>query len=252
MAELRVSTAILSDVGCQREANEDRAGLVTPDDSPRRGLLAVVADGMGGHAAGEVASELAVEVVRRAYLGCTGSPHRCIAEAVAQANRTIHETARRDERLGGMGTTCTAVVVEQGEAHVAHVGDSRLYLLRAGGIYRMTEDHSAVMDMVRRGLLSAQEAREHGDKNVILRALGTHGSVEVATWEQPLPIRSGDALVLCTDGLHDQVEDHEILDAVAANDPEPACRQLVDLARSRGGPDNITLVVIRFHDGETP
>jgi protein phosphatase len=250
VTQLRISAATLSDVGCHREVNEDRVGLVLPEQSSRDGLLAVVADGMGGHAAGEVASELAVEVIRRAYLSCTGDPNSCIAGAVVEANRAIFESARHDARLGGMGTTCTAVVVENARAHLAHVGDSRLYLVRGTGIYRMTEDHSAVMDMVRRGLLTAQEAREHGDKNVILRALGTHGTVEVAGWEQPLPIRPGDALVLCTDGLHDLVDDEEILAAVEALDPDPACGRLVDLAKARGGPDNITVVVVRFENGE--
>ena len=208
----------------------------------------MVADGMGGHAAGEVASSLAVEVIERAYQGCTGDPASCLTEALQQANRAIHDTARRDERLGGMGTTCTAVVVEKGQAYLAHVGDSRLYLVRGGGIYRMTEDHSAVMDLVRRGLLTADEARHHADKNVILRALGTHSSVRVATWDEPMPVRPGDTLVLSSDGLHDLVEDEEIGEVVHSQSLEEACRRLVDLARERGGPDNITVVLLHFEN----
>jgi len=246
VAELEVEAAVLSDVGCHRESNEDRAEVVLPSESRRLGVLAVVADGMGGHAAGEVASGLAVEVIRHAYQQCTGDPARCLSEAMQQANRAIFDTARRDERLGGMGTTCTAVVVEDGEAHLAHVGDSRLYLIRGNGIYRMTEDHSAVMELVRRGLLTAEEARHHADKNVILRALGTHASVRIATWEQPMPVRSGDTLLLSSDGLHDLVEDGEIGEIVRSGSPDEACRRLVALARERGGPDNITVVMLRF------
>ncbi len=249
MTKLDISAALLSDVGCHREANEDRATLVLPDEHRRGGFLAVVADGMGGHAAGEVASELAVQVVRRAYLACSGEPERCLVGAVTEANRTIFENARSDERFSGMGTTCTSLVVENGQGYLAHVGDSRLYLVRGDGVYRMTEDHSAVMDMVRRGLLTVQEAKEHGDKNVILRALGTHASVEVATWDQPLPLHPGDAVVLCSDGLHDLVDDEEILAAVRGGGPEQACREMVELARSRSAPDNVTVVVARF-DGE--
>jgi PPM family protein phosphatase len=246
VSELQVTAAVLSDVGCHRESNEDRAEVVQPSESRRGGVLAVVADGMGGHAAGEVASGLAVDVIRGAYQECTGDPANCLSEALQQANRAIYDTARRDERLGGMGTTCTAVVVEKGQAHLAHVGDSRLYLVRGGGIYRMTEDHSAVMDLVRRGLLTAAEARHHADKNVILRALGTHPSVRVATWDQPMPVRAGDTLLLSSDGLHDLVEDEEIGEVVLSQPLEQACRRLVDLARERGGPDNITVVLLHF------
>jgi protein phosphatase len=163
--------------------------------------------------------------------------------AVRFANRAIHDAARRDPKLHGMGTTCTALVLRGGLAYCAHVGDSRLYLIRDGEIFLMTEDHSAVMDMVRRGLLTRDEARRHPDKNVIVRALGGRREVEVSAWPQPLSVRAGDRFLLSSDGLHDLVEDDE-LQRAAALDPHAACERLVALARERGGHDNISVAIV--------
>lgn len=250
-----IVASMLSDVGCYREGNEDCGRFVKPGDPgvlASKGMLLIVADGMGGHSAGEVASKMAVDVVSRVYYEDAGEPQEALTRALTEANNLIYEAAAKDEALNGMGTTCTAVVLQNGSAVSAHVGDSRLYLVRNGDIYLLTEDHSAVMEMVRRGMLTIEEARKHSDKNIILRALGTNPEVDIATWDEPLPLREGDYLLLCSDGLYDLVEDQEIKQAIVGGDPHSACEALVTLAKERGGFDNITVGVVGIRPlGET-
>jgi len=242
-----VVVSMLSDVGCIRELNEDSSTYVQPDDPEVRaskGTLIVVADGMGGHSAGEVASGLAVEVVTRVYYEGKGDPQSALKKAFREANRVIHKAAAEDESKAGMGTTCTALVLQNGTAISAHVGDSRLYLIREGGIYLMTEDHSAVMEMVKAGLITLEQARHHPEKNVILRAMGSHPEVEVTTWQEPFPVRTGDRFLLCSDGLYDLVENDEIKQAVETAEPRAACERLIALAKERGGHDNISVGIV--------
>jgi serine/threonine protein phosphatase PrpC len=242
-----VVASLLSDVGCVRELNEDSGACIQPDNPELRaskGSLILVADGMGGHSAGEVASRLAVDIITRIYYEDAGDPQSALKKAFREANREIHKAAEKDESKTGMGTTCTALVLQNGTAISAHVGDSRLYLVRRQAIYLMTEDHSAVMEMVKAGLITIEQARHHPDKNVILRALGSHPEVEVFSWNAPLPVRGGDRFVLCSDGLYDLVEDDEIKERVAERHPHSACETLIGLARERGGYDNITVGVI--------
>ena len=150
------------------------------------------------------------------------------------------------ERIGegGMGTTCTVLVLRGGEAFSAHVGDSRLYLVRDGHIEPLSEDHSLVNEMVKQGRISEEQARTHEDRNVITRALGLHPVVEVATWEAPLPVRPHDRFLLCSDGLYDLVSDEEIQEVVVSETPYVAGERLVALAKERGGHDNITVAVL--------
>ena len=245
---------MLSDVGCVRELNEDSGTYVQPADPDLlhdKGLLVVVADGMGGHTAGEVASKLAVEVVARAYYEDGRDPRSALERAFHQANKAIYDAAEKDASQSGMGTTCTALVLQNGTAISAHVGDSRLYLVRDGSIYLMTEDHSAVMEMVKAGLITLEQARHHPEKNVILRAMGSHAEVEVTTWEEPFPVRAGDRFLLCSDGLYDLVEDDEIKRIVMLSDPQTACENLITLAKERGGHDNITVGIVGLNpEGE--
>ncbi len=243
-----IVASIQTDKGCVREANEDSGRYVKPNDTvllANKGTLLIVADGMGGHASGEVASGMAVELASRLYYQEQGDSQAALKSAVEEANRLIYAASLKDENLNGMGTTCTALVIQQGVAFSAHVGDSRIYMLRGGQIYLMTEDHSAVMEMVKHGIITMEEARHHADKNVILRALGTSPEVEAATWEKPLPVQIGDQFLLCSDGLYDLVEDNEIGQAlIKAADPYEACEQLIALAKERGGHDNITVGIV--------
>lgn len=245
--EFAVTASVQTDVGCHREINEDSSTFIEPGSGEllsARGRLVVVADGMGGHSAGEVASRIAVDVISRVYYDTPGDPVSALRTSFIQANREIHQSSTEDQARKGMGTTCTALVLRNGTALAAHVGDSRLYLVRGGQIYLMTEDHSAVMELVKRGLLTLAEARHHPDKNVILRALGSHRDIEISVWDEPLPIRGGDRFLLCSDGLYDLVEDNEIMEAVLGGDAHTACSGLITLAKDRGGYDNITVAVV--------
>jgi protein phosphatase len=245
--KFEVVASMLSDVGCVRELNEDSGAYIQPVDPEMmasKGLLILVADGMGGHSAGEVASRMAVEVITRVYYEDGGEPQSALKKAFREANQAIHKTAEKDESKTGMGTTCTALVLQNGTAISAHVGDSRLYLVREGAIYLMTEDHSAVMEMVKAGLISIQQARHHPDKNVILRAMGSHADVEVTTWQEPFPVRAGDCFLLCSDGLYDLIEDEEIKRVVESKEPRSACESLIALAKERGGHDNISVGIV--------
>ena len=254
-ATLAITASVQSDVGCHREINEDCSAYVDPSDDvlvSARGRLVIVADGMGGHLAGEVASRMAVDVISRVYYQTPGDALAALRTSFTEANREIYQSSTEVQGRNGMGTTCTALVLRNGTALAAHVGDSRLYLIRGGQIYLMTEDHSAVMELVKRGLLTREQARHHPDKNVILRALGSHSEVEISIWDEPFPIRGGDRFLLCSDGLYDLVEDKEIMEVVLASDSHSACAGLITLAKERGGYDNITVAVVGIGvDGRT-
>ena len=241
------AASVQTDKGCVREINEDSGRLVRPSHPAllaEKGMLLVVADGMGGHSAGEVASQMAVEVVSRLYYETPGEPGAALRHAVEEANRRIHAAAAADESKHGMGTTCTALALRGDMAFAAHVGDSRLYMLRGGRLYQLSEDHSAVNEMVKLGLITKEQARTHEEKNVILRALGTSPEVEVSVLE-PFPVHEGDQYLLCSDGLHDLVLDDEIASVLAgAEDIHAAGERLIALAKARGGHDNITVGII--------
>jgi len=243
-----ISVSVQTDVGCVRNSNEDAGCFLMPSDPiilATKGRLFLVADGMGGHSGGEVASALAVETISRAYYGDSEAPAESLRSAFEEANRCIYDESIADERLSGMGTTCTALVLHRNSAIAAHVGDSRLYLLREGELYLLTEDHSAVMEMVKLGIISVEQARHHEDKNVIVRALGTSPLVEVSLWENPMAVRTGDRFLLCSDGLYDLVEDEAIRDLVLSSpDTHSACENLIDLAKEKGGFDNITVALV--------
>jgi protein phosphatase len=243
----RLDVSAYSDPGCVRENNEDRARVVRPADAhvlEDKGVLVLVADGMGGHSAGEVASEICCSAVHRAYYDVAADIPQALRDALVEANRLIFDAAGRDPRLHGMGTTCTALVVCGWQAFWAHVGDSRLYLARGDRLYQMTEDHSVVARLVADGQLSRAEARNHADRNVILRALGTHPDVQVDVVDQPLALQAGDRFLVASDGLSDLVDDDELLRIVQSGPAPVACQRLVERARERGAPDNVTAVVV--------
>jgi PPM family protein phosphatase len=241
-----VDACIRTDVGCTRPVNQDSGAIVYPPDGTQRGVLIAVADGMGGHKGGEVASQKAIEVISRVYYETNSDPRTQLKQALEQANREIHAQSQEGEQWRGMGTTCTALALRDGFAYSAHVGDSRMYLIRGGEIYLMTEDHSAVMELVKQGVLSLAEARHHSEKNVITRAIGSRPQVDVYTWPDALPVREGDRFVICSDGLYDRMEDYEIRDIASAAPAASASETLVQLARQRGGYDNITVAVVNL------
>ncbi len=243
-----IVASVRTDKGCVREINEDSGRFVRPSDPAllrERGVLLVVADGMGGHTSGEIASRMAVELVSRLYYQSAGDAQTALKNAVEEANRQIYAASQTDAAMHGMGTTCTALALCGGAVLAAHVGDSRLYMQRGGSIYQLSEDHSHVMELVRHGLLTKEQARTHEDKNVILRALGTSAEVEVST-VSPVEAREGDLFLLCSDGLHDLVRDEEVAQVLngAQRDVHAAAEQLIALAKERGGHDNITVGIL--------
>jgi PPM family protein phosphatase len=245
---LLIDADLLSDVGCVRTNNEDNGRIVRdPGSDPgQHRLLAIVADGMGGHNAGEIASALAAETIEAAFPEFGADPARQLQHAVIAANARIYAESENNSDRNGMGTTCTVLLIQGNQAYSAHVGDSRLYLLRNGGMYLVTEDHSQVFEMVKAGVLTLQEARHHPDKNVITRALGRQPQVEVAIWPQPMPVQAGDGFLLCSDGLCDVLEDDEMNTVASAHNAADACEELVRLAKSRNASDNITVAVIKL------
>ena len=242
-----IDASVQTDKGCVREINEDSGLMVRPSDPAllaAKGTLLVVADGMGGHSAGEVASQMAADVVSRLYYETREEPGRALRHAVEEANRRIHAAAAADESKHGMGTTCTALALCGGRVYAAHVGDSRLYMLRDKQLYQLSEDHSAVNEMVKLGIITKEQARTHEDKNVILRALGTVAEVEVSVLE-PFAVREGDRYLLCSDGLHDLVVEAEIASVLSeSEDTHAAGERLIAMAKERGGHDNITVGII--------
>lgn len=238
-------SAARTDVGRRRSANEDCFAVAS-----KLGLY-LVADGMGGHAAGEVASLLASETVTAA-LKAVDSPTAALTDklrhAVAAANRAIFARVQEKPELAGMGTTVVALLADCERVALAHVGDSRAYLVRDGRIRQLTRDHSMVAELVRRHEISAQDALMHPQRHVLTRALGVRRRVEVDLIEMALA--GGDVLVLCSDGLTGPVRDEEIANEVdRTHDLEEVCGRLVDLANSRGGDDNITVVCVRTENG---
>ena len=245
-----VTFAHLTDAGRVRTRNEDCHGAFEPDDPEllrSRGRLFVVADGMGGHERGDVASRLAVETLRDTYYDAGRSEPLPdgLRIAVGIANDVVYRASRLTASETPMGTTLTALVIRDHDAFLAHVGDSRAFLVRRRKIRQLTEDHSLVAELVRGGVLSATEAERHPSAHVILRALGLSEDVTIEV-QGPLPLRRGDTLVLCTDGLTRVVRPLEIRRLARSRSPQRACERLVSLANERGGPDNITLQLIRY------
>jgi serine/threonine protein phosphatase PrpC len=234
-----------SDTGRQRRANEDSLLARAP--------LFVVADGMGGAQAGEVASQIAVEVFEPG-LPETAHPELELAELARAANARIHELSHANAEQAGMGTTLTAVYVGEQEVAIAHVGDSRAYCLRDGQLLRLTDDHSLVDELMRQGRLTPEEAVEHPQRSVITRALGPEGIVDVDT--RSFRARAGDVYLLCSDGLTTMLSEQQIAAALLAHPRlRDAGEALIAAANQAGGRDNITVVLIRLEDvqmGQAP
>jgi PPM family protein phosphatase len=245
-----VEAASLTDIGCQRDNNEDCLFYWESDSDQQlqhKGRLAIVADGMGGHEGGQEASRLAVESIEEVYLaGPDGDPQALLVAGFGIAHHRIQEFARRNPKFQGMGTTATAVAVFPHQLFFAHVGDSRLYLVRDGHLSRLTHDHSYVARLVENGVITPEEADEHPQRHILTSALGAGPEVFPDIPSAAVPLKSADVLVLCTDGLWSLLEDSEIQEAALSSSPAQACRTLVDRARQLGGPDNITIQVLRI------
>jgi PPM family protein phosphatase len=245
--------ANLSDVGCERTQNEDNYCYAEPDDDEEfrgRGRLIAVADGMGGHEGGQVASALAADIVWDTFLHSeVMDPVSTLATAFGTAHEAIRDYAHEHPEFANMGTTCTCAILQREELFYGHVGDSRLYLLRNGAITSLTRDHTYLQQMIDDGTITAAQAQDHPMKGVLTSALGGKSAVGADFSDVPIRLEPGDILLLCTDGLYGLVSDEELLALTQSHAPSEACRKLVDLAKERGGHDNITVQILRT--GET-
>lgn len=247
---MKVKVGGITDTGMARKHNEDSFFV------NEEGGLLVVADGVGGQSSGEVASKMAVELINdyitkfkaenRPYVGSVdeslSEETNRLASAVRLANQVIYESSKSNPSLKGMCTTVVTALIKGKSMSIAHVGDSRAYLLRSGTMMQLTDDHSVVSEQVKKGLMTESQARDSGMKNIITRALGLEATVEVDLEE--VEVMDGDRVLLCSDGLTTMVPDDTILDTAAGlPDPEEACRRLVVLANENGGKDNVTVVL---------
>ncbi|GCE22488.1 Stp1/IreP family PP2C-type Ser/Thr phosphatase [Dictyobacter kobayashii] len=256
-APLQLQVAQLTDIGRKRALNEDNLISVLPEDRSildQKGALFVVADGMGGHAHGEIASQMAVTLIREAYYQDTANDiPTSLINAIKHANATIYQESqakissddKEDPLKVGMGTTCVVMVVKDRTLYIANVGDSLAYLINDQEVKQLAEDHSWVAGQVRKGLMSEEEARTSDNRNIITRSLGTDAEVEVYLMTAT-DAQAGDTLVLCTDGLHGQISEAEMREIVTSYPPEESAKRLIEHANENGGPDNITAIVVKI------
>lgn len=237
----------ITDVGAVRRQNQDDYHIELLEEDM---ALGIVCDGMGGAKAGNVASQLAVETFLETAKAqppeqWRNEPEALLHFAAEQANAAVHFRASVDADCRGMGTTMVAALVVGERAYILNIGDSRCYLVRPEGITKVTRDHSVVEDLVVRGQITPEQARQHPQKNLITRALGAESKLRADLYRQPMA--SGDALLLCSDGLSNMVSDQELLYEVLHGGPaEDCCRRLLDIALSRGAPDNVTAVLLQM------
>ncbi|RYY52776.1 MAG: Stp1/IreP family PP2C-type Ser/Thr phosphatase [Chitinophagaceae bacterium] len=243
----QLNVVVLSDLGMIRTNNED-LGLFVRNASEeiirRKGYLLVVADGMGGHQAGEVASRIAAETVSGEYFhtGINDIP-KSMEKAFRVANEKIFSMASSDAACRGMGTTCTAVAIVGGQVFFGHAGDSRAYHIRSGQVTQVTQDHTYVQELVSLGEITAEEASRHPKRNILTNAMGTKPSLRVDTGLDPLDFGFDDRILLCSDGLYDYIGDHELGEILQGHTLQDAAEKMVAEAKRRGGHDNITVVI---------
>lgn len=239
-----------SDIGCLRKNNEDSFGYWEPESDEefaRKGRLAVVADGMGGYEGGQEASRMAVDALLKVYQEFGGDdPQQALVEGLQAAHEDIRRYGLAHPALRGMGTTCTAAAIVNDALYYVHVGDTRLYLVRDGQIHQVTRDHSYVGRLVEAGMISREEAEIHPQRNILTAAVGTNPELIMDSPGRPEPLHPKDVLLMCSDGLWGVIRDPEILAAVEKHNAEGAGRELIELARERGGPDNITVSILRL------
>jgi len=244
-----VELASMSDIGCQRENNEDRYTYWEPEadeEFARKGRLAAVADGMGGHEGGQEASRIAVEAIQEVFAEKSGAePQALLVKGFQIAHERILEYAAAHPELHGMGTTATAIALLGKQLYFAHVGDSRLYLVRGPSISRLTKDHSYVGRLVQNGVISSEEAETHPQRHILTAALGAGVEASPDAPEQPIALQKGDVLVLCTDGLWSLLSENDIQSVVSVRDLSEASQTMIKMAKERGAPDNITVQLLR-------
>ncbi|MCA9971393.1 MAG: Stp1/IreP family PP2C-type Ser/Thr phosphatase, partial [Anaerolineales bacterium] len=244
-----IVASLRTDIGRVHDHNEDFITCwepKTPEDEKKHGWLYIVADGVGGAEAGEVASQFASEKVMAYYLANDAEAHRGerLRQAMQQANTELRQMVANEPESRRMATTMVTAVLEPNHVHIANVGDSRAYHWRAGAIQQITKDHSLVAKLVEEGAISASEAENHPYGNIILYSIGSDKNPRIDLFD--LPLAPGDAIILCSDGLTKHVPDAEIGELIARHEPAVATETLINLANERGGRDNISVAVLRY------
>ncbi len=237
----------VTDTGCTRPHNEDAIRFVQPSVSSlrkRMGFLAIVADGMGGHASGEVASSIAVDTITRVYYNSERDPAKALEEAARQANEEIWNRAARDKKLKGMGTTCTAAVIVNHSLYILHIGDSRAYLLKGGRLIQLSEDHTYVQELVRLGKITPDEASAHPDGNILTKSLGTARKRKCDIFLAGQQFDPGDKLLLCSDGLYEYFSPDDLTAILQQKDLAEISEQLSETVLEHGARDNFSLLLV--------
>lgn len=243
-----MKVVILSDLGNIRTNNEDIGMFFRIADEQvqrEKGYLLIVADGMGGHRAGEVASRLAAETVSEEYFNQTGngSIEKNLSKAFNAANKKIFSMASSNQQYRGMGTTCTSLIVKDQQIYFAHAGDSRAYILQNNLITRITEDHTYVQELVNKGEITNEEAESHPKRNILTNAMGTKPDLRIDTGKCSVAFEQNNRLLLCSDGLYDYIKDSELADILSSKPLHEAASFLIQEAKKRGGHDNITVIL---------
>lgn len=248
---MQLQTSSATDIGKIRENNEDSFLEFNVENSNEKLLLLVVADGMGGHQAGEVASKTVVNSIEDYFKSQDNTLEKnaldSLKNSIVIANQNVIQASKDKEELRGMGSTCTAMLIFNNKTFLAHVGDSRAYLVRDKEIKQLTKDHTLAEKMLDSGIISKEEAKSSPHKNMLIKAVGITDEIEVETYE-PFTAIQGDIFLLCSDGLTEYIDEEEICSILNIYDPDEACKMLVNMANKRGGKDNITVQITKVVD----
>ncbi|MEZ5044550.1 MAG: Stp1/IreP family PP2C-type Ser/Thr phosphatase [Saprospiraceae bacterium] len=244
----------LTDVGSVRDNNEDHLVFTRPFDVKTRashGCLALVADGMGGHSFGELASRMAAEIITRHYFDTTYTVLTALQRAFEKANKAIFQQASKATSYKGMGTTCTAVVLLNNQIYLGHVGDSRAYLFKGDQMIQLSNDHTLVQHLLDTGQITQEESLGHPQRNVVTRAMGTSAKLQADFSLHKLCFEEGDKLLICSDGLYEYVKGDELKSILRKNNLNEAAQSLIHLAKQRGGHDNISVLIAETFSVDT-
>jgi len=244
---MQLQTSSTTDIGKIRENNEDSFLELNVDNSSEKLLLLVVADGMGGHLAGEVASKTVVNSIEDYFKSQDNNLKNALGSlknSIEVANQNVMQASKDKEELKGMGSTCTAMLILNNKTFLAHVGDSRAYLVRDKKITQLTKDHTLAEKMLDSGIISKEEAKSSPHRNMLIKAVGISDDIEVETYD-PFTANQGDVFLLCSDGLTEYIDEEEICSILNIYEPEEACKLLVNMANKRGGKDNITVQITK-------
>lgn len=243
-----------TDVGSVRDNNEDNLVFIRPYDKEKRrdkGCLALVADGMGGHSNGEVASHMATELIPRNYFDSRLGVLEALKQAFEKSNKAIYQKASKSDSSKSMGTTCTAVVLLQDRVYLGHVGDSRAYLLKGNKLEQLSSDHTYVQHLLDKGMISRDEALSHPQRNIITSAIGTNTKLHADYGLQDVKFETGDKLLLCSDGLYEYLSPEELKQIIGQYSLNDAAQSLIQMAKKRGGHDNISVLIVEAVPAES-